>query len=452
MDDSITEILIIVALILANGFFALLEIALISSKKTRLQQQADLGDKKAKLTLKLTDEPGRFLSTIQVGITLVGVLTGAFGGATLAEPLADFFRDIGFQTEYNDNIAFGLVVIVITYLTIVLGELVPKQIGMSNPERIAVSLSGLTAMLLKIASPVVALLSGSASFVLKILRIKLKSEPTVSEEEVKFLLKQGTQSGVFEAVEQDMVFRVFRMSDKRASTIMNPRNEIEWIDLNDPADDIKKQLMESTHSRFPVANDDLDNIIGIARTKDFTMEGFNDPNQDLKKLIKSKLRKPVYVPETIPAFNVMESLKKHREHMALVIDEHGSIQGIVTLNDVLEAIVGDIPYEDEPEDEAPIIQRTENTWIVEGMIPIDEFFAHFNVQLSNDEEDSSYETLGGFIMTKLGKVPSPTDKFQAYDLQFEVLDMDGKRVDKVMITAPLLKQNQAEENKSVDKL
>ncbi len=446
MDDSIIKILIIFALILANGFFALLEIALISSKKTRLQHQASLGDKKAGLTLKLTEEPGRFLSTIQVGITLVGVLTGAFGGARLAKPLSEYFYGLGLSGDYVENFAFGLIVIVITFLTIVLGELVPKQIGMSNPERIAKSLSSITNILLKIASPIVSLLTGSANLVLRLLRIKSKSEPVVSEEEVKFMLKQGTQSGVFEAIEQDMVFRVFRMSDKRASTIMTPRNEIEWIDINDPDDEIKKQLIESTHSRFPVSDDDLDNLIGIARTKDFTMEGFNDPTQDLKKLIKSKLRKPIYVPETVPAFNVMEAFKKHREHLALVIDEHGSLQGIVTLNDVLEAIVGDIPYEDEPDDEAPIIQRTENTWIVEGMIPIDELFAYFNITPSKDDEDSGYQTLGGFIMTKLGKVPAPTDKLNAYNVQFEVLDMDGKRVDKVMITDPMLKHSEAEDS------
>lgn len=439
MDDSLIEILIILALILANGFFALLEIALISSKKTRLQHQASLGDKKAALTLKLTDDPGRFLSTIQVGITLVGVLTGAFGGARLAKPLSDLIASLGLHTQYNENLAFGFVVLIITYFTIVLGELVPKQIGMSNPERIALSLSSTTSVLLKIASPIVSLLSGSASTILRVLGIKQKNDPGVSEEEVKFMLKQGTQTGVFEAIEQDMVFRVFRMSDKRASTIMTPRNEIEWIDITDPVDDIKKQLIDSAHSRFPVASDDLDNMLGIARTKDFTMEGFNNPSQDIIKLIKSKMRKPIYVPETIPAFNVMETFKKHREHMALVIDEHGSIQGIVTLNDVLEAIVGDIPYEDEP-DEEPIIQRTDNTWIVEGMLPIDDFFDYFNITPSDSDEDSGYETLGGFVMTKLGKVPSTTDKFQAYDLQFEVLDMDDKRVDKVMITDPAVKK------------
>jgi len=439
MDDSLIEILIILALILANGFFALLEIALISSKKTRLQHQASLGDKKAALTLKLIDDPGRFLSTIQVGITLVGVLTGAFGGARLAKPLSDLIASLGLHTQYNENLAFGFVVLIITYFTIVLGELVPKQIGMSNPERIALSLSSTTSVLLKIASPIVSLLSGSASTILRVLGIKQKNDPGVSEEEVKFMLKQGTQTGVFEAIEQDMVFRVFRMSDKRASTIMTPRNEIEWIDITDPVDDIKKQLIDSAHSRFPVASDDLDNMLGIARTKDFTMEGFNNPSQDIIKLIKSKMRKPIYVPETIPAFNVMETFKKHREHMALVIDEHGSIQGIVTLNDVLEAIVGDIPYEDEP-DEEPIIQRTDNTWIVEGMLPIDDFFDYFNITPSDSDEDSGYETLGGFVMTKLGKVPSTTDKFQAYDLQFEVLDMDDKRVDKVMITDPAVKK------------
>ncbi|NTV47180.1 MAG: HlyC/CorC family transporter [Chlorobiales bacterium] len=448
MDESAFEIVIILILILANGVFSMSEIALISSRQARLQQLANEGNRKAKLALKLAKNPGQFLSTIQVGITLVGVLTGAFGGATLSEPVAAYLSKIDYLSRYSEQIAFGLVVLVITYLTLILGELVPKHIGLRNPERLATFFAPLMQFLFMIAAPIVHFLNGSTNLMLRLLGIKASDEPPVTEEEIKLLLQQGTQVGVFEAVEHDMVLRIFRMSDRRASTIMTPRTDIEWIDLKDPEEDIRKMLIESAHSRFPVAEGDLDNVLGILHIKDLTSETLGNSGSDLKTCIKRLLQKPAYVPESVPAFNTLEVFKKSREHLSLVIDEHGSIQGIVTLNDVLEAIVGDIPGGDEPQEES-IVRRADGSWLVDGMLPIDEFMAFFNLRRSPEEDNGGYQTLGGFVMTKLGHVPNTSDQFDWKGVHFEVVDMDGKRVDKVLVTAP--EKTHSGQSKAIEK-
>lgn len=435
MDESVFEIVIILILILANGVFSMSEIALISSRQARLQQLVNEGNRNAKLALKLAKNPGQFLSTIQVGITLVGVLTGAFGGATLSEPLAAYLSSIKPLARYSEQLAFGLVVVAITYLTLILGELVPKHIGLRNPERLATFFAPVMQVLFKIAAPVVHFLNGSTNIVLRLLGIKAADEQPVSEEEIKLLLQQGTQVGVFEAVEHDMVLRIFRMSDRRASTIMTPRTDIEWIDLKDTEEDIRKILVESSHSRFPVAEGDLDNVLGILHIRDLTSESLGRSETDLKTSIRHLAQKPVYVPESVPAFNVLETFKKSREHLSLVIDEHGGIQGIVTLNDVLEAIVGDIPVGDAPQEES-IVRRADGSWLVDGMLPIDEFMAFFNLRRSPEEDSGGYQTLGGFVMTKLGRVPNTSDQFDWKGVHFEVIDMDGKRVDKVLVIAP----------------
>jgi len=408
------------------------EIALISSRRARLEQQVNDGNEKARIALDLSNHPGKFLSTIQVGITLVGVLTGAFGGATLAKPLAAFFDTIATLAPYSQELSFGLVVLVISYLTLIIGELVPKQIGLRNPESIAIQVAQPMSVLLKVTSPVVNLLNGSANLVLHLIGIKTSDEPDVTEDEIKMLIKQGTQLGVFETVEHDMVLRIFRLSDRRASAIMTPRTEIVWIDLEDSEAEILNQLMQKKHSRFVVAHGDLDNVEGILRVKDVAMAGFSTPLTDLKSLLKSHLRKPVYIPETLPVFNLMETFKKKCEQMALIIDEHGSVQGVVTLNDILESIVGDLPFEDEPEEQR-IMEREDGSWLIDGMLPIDEFWEFFNIK-SSQEEEWGYQTLGGFVMTKLGRIPVTSDKFDAYQMRFEVVDMDGKRVDKVLIS------------------
>ncbi|ACF14023.1 protein of unknown function DUF21 [Chloroherpeton thalassium ATCC 35110] len=432
MDDSLIELLILFLLILGNGLFSMSEIALISSRRARLEQQAADGNENARIALELSNHPGKFLSTIQVGITLVGVLTGAFGGATLAEPLSVFFNTIPAIAPYSEELSFGVVVIAISYLTLIVGELVPKQIGLRNPEAIAIRVASPMSVLLKITSPVVNLLNGSANLVLHLIGIKNSNEPDVTEDEIKMLIKQGTQLGVFEAVEHDMVLRIFRLSDRRVSAIMTPRTDIEWIDLEDSEDEIRNQLMQKTHSRFVVAHGDLDNVDGIIRVKDVAMTGFSTPIANLKVLLKSRLRKPLYVPETLPVFNLMENFKKKREQMALIIDEHGSVQGIVTLNDILESIVGDLPFEDEPEEQS-ILEREDGSWLIDGMLPIDEFWEFFNIK-SSQEEEWGYQTLGGFVMTKLGRIPVTSDTFDAHQMRFEVVDMDGKRVDKVLVS------------------
>ncbi|MBU7581907.1 MAG: HlyC/CorC family transporter [Nostoc sp. TH1S01] len=438
MSSITSEILIILVLIIANGIFSMSEMAVVSARKVRLQQLANQGDAKARAALKLAESPNNFLSTVQVGISLIGILTGAFGGATIANRLAVYVKLIPFLAPYSEPLSFGIVVLIITYLSLIIGELVPKRLALNNPERIAAFVAIPMRALAAIASPAVHLLSASTELVLRILGITPSEEPQVTEEEIKILIEQGTEAGTFEEAEQDMVERVFRLGDRPVSSFMTPRPDIIWLDLEDTAEENRQKMTENGYSRYPVCQGGLDNVLGIIPVTDLLARSFRNEALDLTV----GLRQPVFVPESTRGLKVLELFKQTITHMAIVVDEYGVIQGLVTLNDIMSEIVGDVPA-GPGEDEPQAVQREDGSWLLDGMLPVDEFFELFEMEEWESDERGSYQTLGGFVITHLGRIPAAADHFEWEGMRIEVMDMDGNRVDKVLVV-PMASQTQAQ--------
>ncbi len=427
--SSITfEILIILVLIIANGVFSMSEMAIVSARKVRLQQLANQGDAKARVALKLAESPNNFLSTIQVGISLIGILTGAFGGATIANRLEDYVRLVPVLAPYSEPLSFGIVVLIITYLSLIIGELVPKRLALNNPEGIAAFVAIPMRALSAIASPMVHLLSASTDMVLRILGVTQSTEPQVTEEEIKILIEQGTEAGTFEEAEQDMVERVFRLGDRPVSYLMTPRPDIVWLDLDDSAEENRQKMVDSAYSRYPVCQGGLDNVLGVIPVTDLLARSFRGEPLDLTV----GLRQPVFVPESTRGLKVLELFKQTITHMALVVDEYGVIQGLVTLNDIMSEIVGDVPSMD-GQDEPQAVQREDGSWLLDGMLPVEEFLELFGMEEWESDERGSYQTLGGFVITHLGRIPAAADHFEWEGMRIEVMDMDGNRVDKVLV-------------------
>jgi putative hemolysin len=427
MNAPTTEILILVLLILTNGLFSLAEMAVVSARRVRLQQRAEDGSKGARAALNLATHPTRFLSTVQTGITLIGILSGAFGGATIAEWLAAYFAQYSALQPYSEAIGVGIVVTVVTYFSLVIGELVPKRLALNNAEAIAASVAPLMEFFAKIARPVVSLLSFSTEILVRLLRIKPTSEPAITEEEVKILIEQGRQTGIFEDVEQEIVERVFRLSDRTVNSMMTHRSEIVWLDVEDPLEQNIKMIVASGHSNYVVCEGDLDQVLGILKVKDLLSEYAGGHAVS----IETGLQMPPFVPEGMNALEVVERLRQVKSPLALVVDEYGTIAGMVTLTDVLEAIVGDIPGLDD-EGEAEATQREDGSWLLDGMMSVDELQLLLDLD-ELPEEEMNYDTVGGLFMAQLGRIPVVGDKFQWHNLHFEVMDMDGHRVDKVLI-------------------
>jgi len=418
------EIFIIFVLIVANGLFALAEIAIVSSRKTRLEQLALKGVRGAKIALELANAPDKFLSTVQVGITLIGILAGAFGGATLSQPLSEYLSHFPFLDTYSESISLGIVVSVITFLSLIVGELVPKRIALNSPEKIACVVAPPMKWLSKVSNPIVVVLSGSTTLVMKLLGIKANPETPVTEEEVRIMIALGTKSGEFEPVEQDLINRIFKLSDRRVSELMTPKNEILWIDIHDSEKAIRELVLSKPHAAFPVGDDSLDRIIGIVRAKDILVTFEKGEPLNLRALMK----KPTFFLESLSAFRVFEKLRKIKPQLAIIIDEYGATQGLITLNDILGSITGDIDGETL---EPYAIQRADGSWLIEGLMPIRDFKEQFNLaELPN--EDSGFETLGGFVMHQLGTIPKEGQTFEWNNARFEVIDMDGKRIDKIL--------------------
>jgi putative hemolysin len=429
MDVS-QEILIVFLLIVLNGVFALSEMAVVSSRKARLQQRVNEGDLGAQTALHLAENPSNFLSTVQIGITLIGVLAGAVGGAAIAEPLAVWITDIPWLAHYANSIALGSVVLVITGLSLVLGELVPKRLALHNPERAASVIARPMLFISRLFSPLVWLLGYSTDLILRLLSVKPAPELPVTEEELLVQLDQGTQAGVFGEVEQDMVEGVFRLHDRRVFSLMTPRSEIVWLDVNDSPEEIRKVIEESQFSQFPVCEDSLDTVIGIIKARDLLIESLRGESLRLQL----NLQPVMYVPETAHASRALEIFKAGEAEMLIVVDEFGSVEGLLTISDILEEIVGDI-QDGEPQ----ATQRQDGSWLLDGMLDVEDFKEIFNIRRLPDEDE--YETLGGFIMNHLGRVPSVADMFEWNGLRFEVMDMDGNRVDKVMVTLKPVKND-----------
>jgi putative hemolysin len=436
MSTIVSETLVIVLLILANGLFSMSEFAIISARKERLQRSAEAGNKGARGALRLVNDLDRFLSTVQVGITLVGIFAGAVGGASVAQSLAAWIATFPALQRFAWSISLTLVVLAITYLTLILGELVPKRIALSNPERIAILMARPMRLLARIASPIVWVLSKSTDLVLRGIGVSDESRPAITEDEIRAMLQQGTDAGVIEEVEQDMVESVFLLNDRPASALMTPRHEVIWLDLDDPPEELKRQIVESPFSRFPVARESLEQVLGEVKAKDLLVRAWEGDHFDLERVMQP----PLYVPEIMPALKVLEEFRVSGTQLAMVIDEYGSVAGIVTLTDILEAIVGDIPASDQPE-EPQAVQREDGTWLADGMLTTDEFRRAFGLGELPGEDQGLFQTLAGFVVMQLGRVPAATDWFEWRGMRFEVMDMDGPRVDKVLITFLSNEQN-----------
>ncbi len=430
MSELAFEIIIILLLLVANGVFAMSEIAVVAARKIRLQQSADSGNKQAQAALRLAKSPNQFLATVQVGITLVGILAGAFGGATIAEKITAYLNTLPALAQYSELIGVGIVVIVITYLSLIIGELVPKRLALNNPEKIASTMALPMNLLSRVALPIVRLLDTSTNIVFRLLGIKPSLEPAVTVEEIKKLIEQGTESGIFEETEQSMIENVLRLDERPVGAWMTPRTKIVWLDIDEPLEDIRRKVVEYHYSRFPVAKDDLDHVIGVVRAKDLLVQSLNNQPLDLKKL----LRPPLFIPDSMSALDVLELFKEQKTHIAIITDEYGGIEGMITHNDILDDIVGNIPIAGEYSSEPQARMREDGSWLVDGLLDIDTLKDIFEIDQLPGEEDSGYNTVGGFIMNHVQHIPAEGQYFEWQNLRFEVLDMDGRRVDKVLIT------------------
>lgn len=429
MSDIGFEVSIIFLLIIANGVFAMSEMAVVTARKPRLREWVNSGRTQAKAALELAEAPNRFLSTIQIGITLMGILAGAFAGRTVAMRLSDYLSRIPGMELYSEAVGLALTIIVITFISLIVGELVPKRIALIYPEGIATVVAVPMRMISKVSAPAVWLLTVTTEAVLGALSRRSTIEPPVTEEEIKALLRQGTKAGVFEESEKRMVEGVFSLGDKSASALMTPRSQVIWLDLGDSIDEIRTKLANSGHSRFPVGDGGLDNIVGIAQAKDLLTCTLAGETVDLK----SSVHQPFFVPRSAPALQVLEMFKKSGRHIALVVDEYGSVEGLLTHHDILEAIAGEIPFGEKPL-RPKALRRPDGSWLLDGMLSVEEFKEIFQLVSLPGEKRDVYQTLGGFLFTQMGRVPAESEHFEWGHLRFEIVDMDGKRIDKVVVT------------------
>lgn len=421
--SSLNEIFVIALLIVLNGVLAMSEAALVASRKARLQNRVNEGDKASLAALKLLEKPNVFLATTQIGITLIGVLAGALGGATLAERLAVTLAKIPIVGEYSESIALGIVVVVITILSLWLGELVPKRLGLHSPEQIARVVASPMLLISRIFSPLITLMSWATDLIIRLIGVKPSLEPPITEEELQVLIDQGTQAGIFKEAEQDMVEGIFSLGDSRVYSLMTPRTELVWLDVADSIEEIRQKIAECPYSRFPVRQDSLETILGIVKSRDLLVESLSGKEIDLKALLKPAF----FIPETMFASRALELFKEKNTELLLVVDEFGGLQGLLTINDILEEIVGAMEFE-----EPQATQRQDGSWLLDGMLEVDEFKELFDFKALPHEDE--YETLSGFIMTSLGRVPQAAENFEWNGYRFEVMDMDGRRVDKVLVT------------------
>ena len=427
------DLLLILLLILLNGVFAMSEIAVVSSRKARLQNLADDGSLGAQAALSLHQEPSSFLSTIQVGITLVGILNGAIGEAAVADPLAEWIGRIPLLTPYAKAVALTITVVGLTYFSVVVGELVPKRLALLAPEGIAALMARPMMILARITHPLVVILSGSCTAILRVLGARRKEEPPVTDDEIKVLMEQGAEAGVFHESEQEIVSNVLRLDEQRISAIMTPRRDMFVIDLDEDEGEIWQRIVETAFSRLVVCRDGLEHVLGVLQTGDLLKKALPGGHVTLAD-IEALLRPPLYVPESVTTTQLLESFRRARLQFALIIDEYGEVQGLVTLTDVLAAIVGELSVPEAPEDR-DMLQREDGSWLVDGDVGIERLKSVLDI--GDDlpgEDEHSFHTLGGFIMHVLGRIPTPTDHFEALGWRFEVMDMDRNRVDKVLLS------------------
>ena len=422
------EVSLIFILVLANGVFAMAELAVVSARKARLRQRSEEGNRGATVALELASNPHDFLSTVQVGITLIGTLAGAFGGATIAGKLAVYLQQFPQVAAYAETISITVVVLIISYLSLILGELVPKNLALSNPEAIASALAPPMRWLAKLGSPAVRFLTFSTKVVMKILPVKPSAEAPVTEEEIKVLVAQGAEHGTFEAAEREMVEGVFRLGDRRVVELMQPRRKVAWLNVDEDWNANCEKVKRSAHSRYPVVEGDLDRALGIVHIKDL----FSAVNSGKLPDLRALARKLVVVPESTPALDLLERFHESGEQMALIVDEHGGTQGIATLTDLMNAVVGDLRARAEGA-RLRIVKREDGSWLVDGSLPLPDFMDELQIR-EMPGEDEGFATVGGLVLAHLHRIPSPGDHFDAGGWRFEVVDMDRNRIDKVLVT------------------
>jgi len=423
------QLIIVLLLIVINGLLAMSELAVVSARTSRLQQRAAEGDRGAQAAIDLAANPTRFLSTVQIGITLIGIITGAFGGATLSGPLSNALSRVPFLDRYSDPIGVAIVVAVITYLSLIIGELVPKRIALQQTERVACLVAPPMTLLSRAAAPLVAFLSHSGDTVLRLIGSKASDEPDISEEEIQLLIKQGAEAGIFHESERAMVTGVFDIGDRSASELMTPRHRVEFLDVTQPPD-VNFQIMANTpHNFYPVSEGSTDHVIGVVATRELWRRHIKGESTDIREAMEPAL----FVPEIAPIITVIDQMRHQRVVMAIVVDEYGGVEGLVTLNDVLSDVVGEI---DDPH--ATNIKggnkRDDGSWLLDGVFPAHELRELLNIESLPGEDEGRFETVGGFVMNHLGHIPSPAESFVWDGIRYEVMDMDGFRIDKVLVS------------------
>lgn len=423
------ELLLLFFLIVLNGLFAMSEIAVVSARKARLKVLGDAGQQRANAALALQERPAGFLSTIQVGITSIAILSGAIGENMLAQPIAEMLSGVPILAPYSRGLALALVVILITYFSVVVGELVPKRLALMAPESIAGFVARPMIWLAAIARPLVWLLSRSSDVLVHVLGAKARQEPPVSDEEIRVLMEQGAEAGVFHVSEQALVANVLRLDEQRINEIMTPRKDVAYIDLHGSAEEIRQRIISNPHSQILVCEGGLNDIAGVLRTNDLVKNVLAGGHID----VRAVMRAPAYIPDSSTITNLFEQFRKTSTQMACIVDEYGDLLGVVTVTDIMEAIVGELP-DDGGAEPPELAQRSDGSWLLDGSTTIQRFKSTFRLSRLDDEAEDDYYTMGGFAMHQLGKVPEVADIFQCGGLQFEVLDMDGSRVDKLLVT------------------
>jgi putative hemolysin len=424
----LTEVIIIFFLLLINAYFAMSEIAIVSASKPLLKHMARQGDGRADIALSLAENSGRFLSTVQVGITLVGILAGAYGGATIAEKLAPWFDTLPYMHGHGESLAVGVIVTAITYFSVVIGELVPKRFALVHAETIALMVARPMLLLSKFAHPVVVILEVSANILMKILRARPREED-VSDVELKAILSEGAETGVIEKAEHEMLQRVIRLDDRDVKSIMTHRTEVVFIDVNDDIEDIRAKVHESGHSRYPVIDGSPDELKGIVQAKELLDSALSRGGAiDIMSLVKDFM----VLPESASCLQALESFKKNHINLIVIVDEYGSTQGIVTSSDILEAIVGVLPSNYDKDDQVKIVERVDGSWLVDGRTPIEEI--HISIGLEEISADEDFDTIAGFLLEALRRTPKEGVAFEDFGYRFEIVDMDGHRIDKILIS------------------
>ena len=421
------SVLIVLVLIVLNGFFAMSELAIVSSKRPRLETMAKAGNRGAARALSLAEDPTGFLSTVQIGITLIGIFAGAYSGATLSQPIAEALRAVPALATIAEPLAFGLVVVATTYVSLIIGELVPKRLALRNAEGLAASVSGPMAVLAAIGKPIVWFLRLSTEAVLGLLGASPRAPSAVTEEEVKAMIAEGTDAGVFHAAERELLEGVIRFADRPVRSVMVPRHAIAWLDVNDSIDSILAEVLASGHSRFPLCDGDVDEVIGFLHVKDILQVRVSGASD-----LRAVAREPLYVGETIQALRMIELFRSSGTHIAMVVDEYGSLEGLVTPTDILTSIAGDLPDHDD-EEEAGAVQRDDGSWLLDASLPIDAVARHLGVE---DMSSNDFVTLAGMVIEELGHIPVPGEHVTLHGWCFEVIDLDGRRIDKVLARRP----------------